>query len=419
MSASGRRILAGLFWLLASLGILLSTVVVWAHQSLLTTSGWTQLVGDVFDDPAVVEGTADAIVERVSVAIDLPGIVAQVLPGESELVAGLVTTRVEDFLAGRLADRARPRGRAARPSRTSTPRRTRRRCRTIRGGGEVVSTEQGTITLNVFPLVEAVLVALQDAGIIDATRQIPDLSEYRPAEENVARLESAARPAAARRHRDDRARRLRAARDRAAGGPDVRPPHDRRCSLSPRRSSCSPSGCRADASGWSCGWPSARSRPSPWAGASPGSSSKASAARSPRAAEASRSGRRSRPRSTRSCGSRSSSSPSPSSSLGWRCGSIGGDGPAGGGAPGAPARPSGEWVRDHHREMALAGLAVIAFFVLWRIGGPDIALLAAAATGIWLIARERDHRSRRPDRPCDRTARRPLDALSADPCAGG
>src|SRR5688572_19526228 len=103
MSASGRRILAGLFWLLASLGILVSTVVVWAHQSLLTTSGWTQLVGSVFDDPAVVEGTADSLVERVAVAIDLPAIVNQVLPGESELVAGLVTAGVEDFIAGHLA----------------------------------------------------------------------------------------------------------------------------------------------------------------------------------------------------------------------------------------------------------------------------------------------------------------------------
>ena len=61
----------------------------------------------------------------------------------------------------------------------------------IRGGGEIVSTEQGTITLDVFPLVETVLVALQDAGVIDASRQIPDLSEYQPAEENVARIEAA------------------------------------------------------------------------------------------------------------------------------------------------------------------------------------------------------------------------------------
>jgi hypothetical protein len=40
VSPSGRRILAALFWLLASLGVMLSTVVVWAHQSLLSSSGW-------------------------------------------------------------------------------------------------------------------------------------------------------------------------------------------------------------------------------------------------------------------------------------------------------------------------------------------------------------------------------------------
>jgi hypothetical protein len=60
----------------------------------------------------------------------------------------------------------------------------------IRDEGEAVSAEEGTITLNVFPLIEAALVGLQDAGFIDAEREIPDLSEYQPDAENVARLET-------------------------------------------------------------------------------------------------------------------------------------------------------------------------------------------------------------------------------------
>jgi hypothetical protein len=50
-----------------------------------------------------------------------------------------------------------------------------------------------------------------------------------------------------------------------------------------------------------------------------------------------------------------------------------------------PPRTVGERVRERNREFAIAGLAAITFFVLWSVGGPDIALLAAAATGIWLI----------------------------------
>jgi hypothetical protein len=50
-----------------------------------------------------------------------------------------------------------------------------------------------------------------------------------------------------------------------------------------------------------------------------------------------------------------------------------------------PPRTVADTVRERNREFAIAGLAAITFFVLWAIGGPDIALLAAAATGIWLI----------------------------------
>jgi hypothetical protein len=384
MSASGRRILAGLFWLLASLGILLSTVVVWAHQSLLTTSGWTQLVGDIFDDPAVVEGTADGIVERVAVAIDLPGIVARVLPGESELVAGLVTTRVEDFVAGNLATAlGREDVRATLGSVNAAAHEA--AIRTIRGGGQVVSTEQGSITLNVFPLVEAVLVALQGAGIIDETRQIPDLSEYRPAEENVARLES------------------------LLGWPLPEDIGTIELVDSGRLATVQQAvrtfdlltiGVLAITAAFIAIaiWLSRRRlRMVVWLalgaiaaltlgrgftrlvvegiGGSLADGAGRVAVRATIEAAVDQimwlslvviafavliagvamwldRRRRARPE----------------------------------GALPAPRTTVGEWVRDHHREMAIAGLAVIAFFVLWRIGGPDVALLAAAATGIWLIA---------------------------------
>jgi hypothetical protein len=189
MSPSARRSLAALFWLLASLGVMVSTVLVWAHQSLLTTSGWSALVGEVFDDPAVVEATADRLVVRVSDAVDLPAIVAQVLPGESQLVSGLITSRVEDWLSDGLAsvlsreDVQAALGRVNAAAHDAA-------IAAIRGGGAVVGSEQGMITLNVFPLIGSVLEALQDAGVIDPSRQIPDLSEYQPPAQTVARLEA-------------------------------------------------------------------------------------------------------------------------------------------------------------------------------------------------------------------------------------
>ena len=53
-----------------------------------------------------------------------------------------------------------------------------------------MTSAQGTISINVFPLIEGVLVGLQDAGIIDESRQIPDLSSYEPDPQRVATLET-------------------------------------------------------------------------------------------------------------------------------------------------------------------------------------------------------------------------------------
>jgi hypothetical protein len=61
----------------------------------------------------------------------------------------------------------------------------------IRGGdGEALTSSEGAITLNVFPLIGGVLTGLQDAGLIPADAQIPDLSTYEPNPERVAKLES-------------------------------------------------------------------------------------------------------------------------------------------------------------------------------------------------------------------------------------
>ena len=45
---------------------------------------------------------------------------------------------------------------------------------------EAITAQGGLVTLNLLPLIEVGLQRLQDAGIIDASRQLPDLSSGRP-----------------------------------------------------------------------------------------------------------------------------------------------------------------------------------------------------------------------------------------------
>ena len=186
----GRRILAGFFWLLAVLALLVGSVTLWAHQTLLTSDGWTTVVSGVASDEEVIESASARIVDRLAESLNVQETLTDILPGEMDSVAGAITLVVQDKVAEGVANVAGSEGfqdafvnvnRAAHDA----------AMKVIRGGdSEALTSEEGAITLNVFPLVEGALVALQDAGLIDESREIPSLSEYEPPAETVARLET-------------------------------------------------------------------------------------------------------------------------------------------------------------------------------------------------------------------------------------
>ena len=64
--STDRRVLAALFWLLASLAIMVSGVTLWAHQTLLTSNGWSGIVSEVAADPEVIDDISSTLVTRLS-----------------------------------------------------------------------------------------------------------------------------------------------------------------------------------------------------------------------------------------------------------------------------------------------------------------------------------------------------------------
>jgi hypothetical protein len=62
--------------------------------------------------------------------------------------------------------------------------------RAIRDGdGNAITSQGGLITLSIFPIIEGALKNLQDSGLIDADRKIPDLSGFEASPERVAKVE--------------------------------------------------------------------------------------------------------------------------------------------------------------------------------------------------------------------------------------
>ena len=185
----GRRVLAALFWLLASFMVLVGGVTLWAHQTLLTADGWGGIVEDVISEEEVTEAISVVIVDRLAESLEIRETVANVIPGP-DLIGGAVTAVVQDRVTDLVADFAQTDAfqqafvnvnMAAHDAAMAT----------IRGGdSEALTSEEGVIALNIFPLIEGVLYSLQDAGFIDESREIPDLTNYQTSDRAVALIET-------------------------------------------------------------------------------------------------------------------------------------------------------------------------------------------------------------------------------------
>ncbi len=184
----GRRVLAALFWLLASVMVLFGGVVVWAHQTLLTSDGWGGIVEDVISEEEVTEAISVVIVDRLADSTLVRDTVAEAIPGP-DIIAGAVTAVVQDRVTDVVADFAQTD--AFQTAFVNVNKTAHDAAMTaIRGGdGDALTSEEGVLTLNIFPLIEGVLYSLQDAGFIDEGREIPDLTSFEASDRAIALIE--------------------------------------------------------------------------------------------------------------------------------------------------------------------------------------------------------------------------------------
>ncbi len=184
-----RRVLAAVFWLLASLSVLFGGITLWAHQTLLTPDGWGGIVEDVVSDEEVVDAVSVVIVDRLAGSLGVREAVANALPGP-DFIAGALTATVENRITDVVADFAS--SEAFRDAVVNVNKAGHAAAlKVIRGGeSKALTSGEGVLSLNIFPLIEGVLVSLQDAGIIDASRDIPDLTNYQPSAQAISVLET-------------------------------------------------------------------------------------------------------------------------------------------------------------------------------------------------------------------------------------
>src|SRR4249919_884130 len=155
-----RSLLAGLLLVLGSISIVLSGVTVWAHQVLLNSDRYADMVAAVSSDPAVIDAVSSKVATSAVSALDIQGRLEQVLPGPAAIIAGPIADQVEQTLeqvVGNVLVSTKfqtvwvDANRALHAKVVAF----------LRGDTTVLQARDGIVYLDVYPLIDAVLRQLQ------------------------------------------------------------------------------------------------------------------------------------------------------------------------------------------------------------------------------------------------------------------
>lgn len=173
--------------------VLTSAVVgLWARRNFLDTDRFVDRAGPLIEEPSVQQALANRVTEQLMTVVDPQALFTDVIPERGRLLAvplanaveGFVHDRVESFVATEQFERLwigaiRVAHEAA--------------SRVLRGESEAVVTEDGRITLNLVPVVNAVLqrITATSPEILGREVDLPDVTVDEIPDAAIARIEDA------------------------------------------------------------------------------------------------------------------------------------------------------------------------------------------------------------------------------------
>jgi hypothetical protein len=187
-----RRTAVGVLVVLSCLGVLLSSVTVWTHQTFLDTNNWVALVGPLAQNPKVVSAVSSYTADQVVTALDVQTRAQEALPPRAQFLAVPLTKVVHDFTQNTVAKLMR----------TSQFQQvwiaTNRLVHSevlaaLRGDTKNVIISNGTVTLNLIPIIDQALQALEQqiSGLLPGNIKLPDPSQLKLPAQARAKLSQA------------------------------------------------------------------------------------------------------------------------------------------------------------------------------------------------------------------------------------
>jgi hypothetical protein len=170
-----RRTFTWILVVLTALLVHMAVVSVWATRTVFNDDRFSETVTDVVSDPGVISAASVYITNQAASAVVASGVLDDVPPALRPVIGvlqGAVRSRVEEGVSKVLSSDA---GQAllVRAAETAHS----RALTLLRGDGLLSSSaftvENGTVTLNLLPVVRQVMIELQQAGVVPSSVTIP------------------------------------------------------------------------------------------------------------------------------------------------------------------------------------------------------------------------------------------------------
>jgi hypothetical protein len=187
-----RKTIGVLLLIVACLSFTLVVPAAWTRRTLFNTDQWVETVTPIVDHPSVSAALSRRITSEVLTLIDAQSVVEDALPPRAQLLAGPLTTAVGDFAqdeVNTLLQSDAFKELWVRANRFAQP----QLVATLRGEGEVLSSQNGNVVLNLVPVVNEVLKRVEARGgdLLGRDVNLPEISSGEVPEAARAKLEAA------------------------------------------------------------------------------------------------------------------------------------------------------------------------------------------------------------------------------------
>jgi hypothetical protein len=172
-----RSIATAVLTLLACLAITVTAPAGWAYRTLFVTDAFVDRVTPIGFDPAVTPVLSDRLTTQIFSLIDVEAIVAEALPPRGQVLAGPLTSGVEDFVRDKVDEVLSSPAFEERWIAANRFAHT-QILAVLRDESEIVSTAGGQVALNLLPVINQVLTRIesQASGLFQRDVDLPELT---------------------------------------------------------------------------------------------------------------------------------------------------------------------------------------------------------------------------------------------------